>query len=158
MLLKENQSDSDRITLRIQYSGGLNGAAARPKSAPGKRTAAKADEAEDDEVAEKNRMQFVELLLKTREIASGSTYEDAVGILKDTAEWKLLDEKTRRECFEIFVEYLDKPRKKKKKDKEDKKGKKGKDDEEAADEAKEEGRKRKKERKESDEADRKGSK
>merc|ERR1712151_1089870 len=126
------------ITLRIQYSGGMNGAAARPKSAPGQRTAAKADEAEDDEVAEKNRMQFVELLLKTREIASRSTYEDAVGILKDTAEWKLLDDKTRRECFEIFVEYLDKPHKKKKKDKEDKKGKKGKDDEEAADEAKEE--------------------
>merc|ERR1711920_773723 len=128
MMLKENQMQGDRVTLRVQYG---NGAAARPKSAPGKRTTAKAAEAEDDEVAEKNRMQFVELLLKTREIASGSTYEDAVGILKDSAEWKLLDDKTRRECFEIFVEYLDKPHKKKKKDKEDKKGKKGKDDDEA---------------------------
>merc|ERR1719401_3134245 len=73
-------------------------------------------------------MQFVELLLKTREIASGSTYEDAVGILKDSAEWKLLDDKTRRECFEIFVEYLDKPHKKKKDKDEKKSKKKGKDE------------------------------
>merc|ERR1712217_862481 len=162
MMLKDTQTSSDRIMLKVQYGeGSTNGASARPKSAPGKRTSAKDAEPEDDEVAEKNRMQFVELLLKTREIASGSTYEDAVGILKDTEEWKLLDEKTRRECFEIFVDYLDKPHKKKKKDKEDKKSKKGKDDEEAAaDGAKEEGRKRKKDkdRKESEEADRKGGK
>merc|ERR1712060_411195 len=122
-------------------------------------------EPEDDEAQEKNRMQFVELLLKTREIASGSTYEDAVGILKDSAEWKLLDDKTRRECFEIFVEYLDKPHKKKK-DKEEKKSKKkGKDDDDppaAADGSPEVSRKRRREkdRKESGSADRgrKGSK
>merc|ERR1712217_796734 len=130
MMLKDTQTSSDRIMLKVQYGeGSTNGASARPKSAPGKRTSAKDAAPEDDEVAEKNRMQFVELLLKTREIASGSTYEDAVGILKDSAEWKLLDDKTRRECFEIFVEYLDKPHKKKK-DKEDEKDNKdkGKDD------------------------------
>merc|ERR1719291_1517968 len=155
-MLKDTQTASDRITLKLQY--GANGASARPKSAPGKRTSAKDAEPEDDEVAEKNRMQFVELLLKTREIASGSTYEDAVGILKDSAEWKLLDDKTRRECFEIFVEYLDKPHKKKKDKDEKKSKKKGKDEEEApaAEGSPEAGRKRKKdkERKESGSAER----
>merc|ERR1711941_264772 len=104
--------------LQIKYGaagpGAVIAASAKPKAPPAARTnsdppAAKANGMQDqdddgDEVAEKNRMQFVELLLKTREIGSGTTYEDAVGILKDSAEWKLLDDKTRRECFEIFVE------------------------------------------------------
>merc|ERR1712039_624366 len=134
MMLKDTQTASDRITLKIQYGeGSTNGASARPKSAPGKRTSAKDAEPEDDEVAEKNRMQFVELLLKTREIASGSTYEDAIDILKHKEEWNLLDEQTRRECFEIFVEYLDKPHKKDKKhDKKKKEKHKTKDEDEAA--------------------------
>merc|ERR1711920_958979 len=118
---------------------------ARPKSAPTKshRTsssppAAKAAKGKDagdepDGDAEKNRMQFVELLLKTREIASGSTYEDAIDILKHKEEWNLLDEQTRRECFEIFVEYLDKSHEKDKKHDKKKKDKhKAKDEDEAA--------------------------
>merc|ERR1712039_769242 len=122
MMLKDTQTSSDRIVLKVQYGeGSTNGASARPKSAPGKRTTAKDAEPDGDEVAEKNRMQFVELLLKTREIASGTSYDEAMRLLKDQSAWRVLDDQTRRECFEIFVEHLGSSSKKEKKDKSKKK-------------------------------------
>merc|ERR1712183_500515 len=65
----------------------------------------------------KNRMQFVELLLKTREISSGTTYEEAMRLLDKQSAWRVVDEQTRRECFEIFVDHLGSNKKDKKKDK-----------------------------------------
>merc|ERR1712083_1164237 len=65
--------------------------------------------------AEKNRMQFVELLLKTREISSGTNYEAAMKLLQGQPAWRAVDEQTRRECFEIFVDHLGSNHKKEKK-------------------------------------------
>jgi len=83
------------------------------------------DEDGDDEDGEKTRTQFVDLLMKAKEISAGTTYEDAEGLLSKRAAWKAVDEQTRRECFEIFVDHLatHTGKKKKKKDKA-KKGKK----------------------------------
>merc|ERR1719462_169095 len=66
-------------------------------------------------------MKFVELLLKTKEVSAGTTYEDARKLLGSSPDWHAVDEATRKECFDIFVEHLCSHENKKKKDK--KKGK-----------------------------------
>lgn len=74
-----------------------------------------------DEAAEKSRLQFVELLLKTKEVSAGTAYEDARKLLSSAPAWHAVDEQTRRECFDIFVEHLashQSQKKEKKKDKE----------------------------------------
>mmetsp|Transcript_29970 Transcript_29970/g.95655 ORF Transcript_29970/g.95655 Transcript_29970/m.95655 type:complete len:361 (-) Transcript_29970:47-1129(-) len=104
---------------------------APPSRAPSPAPAAPAPQARDgsaseqeDKDAEKSRMQFVELLLKTREVSAGTTYEQARGLLSNSPAWHAVDEQTRRECFEIFVEHLGNHSGKKKGKKDKSKGKK----------------------------------
>merc|ERR1712060_485494 len=92
MMLKDTETSSDRTWLQIKYGAtgpaAVVAASAKPKAPPAARTnsdppAAKTNGTQDqdddgDEVAEKNRMQFVELLLKTREIASDTSYDEAM--------------------------------------------------------------------------------
>jgi len=56
--------------------------------------------------AKKNRKRFVELLQKTREVTANTTYEAAQKILGVSAAWDAVDEQTRRQCFDIFVDQL----------------------------------------------------
>lgn len=68
----------------------------------------KAREAEEDadKNAKKNRKKFVELLQKSREVTAKTTYEKAGKLLGADAAWKAVDETTRRQCFDIFVDQL----------------------------------------------------
>merc|ERR1711937_889993 len=56
--------------------------------------------------AKKNRKKFVELLQKTREVTARTKYDDAEKLLRDVPAWDAVDETTRRQCFEIFVDQL----------------------------------------------------
>lgn len=119
MMLKVSQESSDRAWLKVELEGsrGENGggvADAAPQSQA-------AQQAADDEDVEKARMKFVELLLKTREVSTGTTYEEAKKLLGSSADWHAVDESTRKECFDIFVGHLGSHQSSKKKDK--KKGK-----------------------------------
>jgi len=68
----------------------------------------KAKEQDEDmeKNAKKNRKRFVELLQKTREVTGRTTYEDAEKLLGAGAAWDAVDEGTRRQCFDIFVDQL----------------------------------------------------
>jgi len=68
----------------------------------------KAKEQDEDieKNAKKNRKRFVELLQKTREVAAHTTYEDAEKLLSVSPAWDAVDEGTRRQCFDIFVDQL----------------------------------------------------
>merc|ERR1719375_2697113 len=65
---------------------------------------------EQDEDVEKNtkrnRKRFVELLQKTREVTAKTSYEDAKKLLSVSPAWDAVDDTTRRQCFEIFVDQL----------------------------------------------------
>merc|ERR1712087_797104 len=65
---------------------------------------------EQDENAEKNakknRKRFVELLQRTREVTASTTYDMAVKLLGSSMAWEAVDEQTRRQCFDIFVDQL----------------------------------------------------
>jgi len=77
----------------------------------------------------------VELLLKTREVNAGTTYEAARELLRSSSPWHAVDEATRKECFEIFVEHLGNHANQKKDKKKDKKKKHKGDKEPQGDEA-----------------------
>jgi len=68
----------------------------------------KAKEQDEDveKNAKKNRKRFVELLQKTREVSGHTTYEDAEKLLSVSPAWDAVDEGTRRQCFDIFVDQL----------------------------------------------------
>mmetsp|Transcript_66980 Transcript_66980/g.160456 ORF Transcript_66980/g.160456 Transcript_66980/m.160456 type:complete len:583 (-) Transcript_66980:105-1853(-) len=68
----------------------------------------KAKEQDEDmeKNAKKNRGKFVELLQKTRDITATSTYKEAEKLLGSSAAWTAVDEQTRRQCFDIFVDQL----------------------------------------------------
>eukprot|EP00933_Yihiella_yeosuensis_P015794 TRINITY_DN13658_c0_g4_i1.p1 TRINITY_DN13658_c0_g4~~TRINITY_DN13658_c0_g4_i1.p1 ORF type:complete len:555 (-),score=204.64 TRINITY_DN13658_c0_g4_i1:162-1826(-) len=68
----------------------------------------KAREAEEDAErnAKKNRKKFVELLQKSREVTAKTTFEKATKLLGSNAAWEAVDEATRRQCFDIFVDQL----------------------------------------------------
>merc|ERR1712039_937165 len=68
----------------------------------------KAREQDEDveKTAKKNRKRFVELLQKTREVSARTTYEAAAKLLGSSASWDAVDEQTRRQCFDIFVDQL----------------------------------------------------
>lgn len=85
------------------------------------RSAEEPDEAQQDEDVEKTRMRFVELLLKTREVNASTTYAQAEKMLSSSPDWHAVDDATRKECFDIFVEHLGSHSQKK--DKKDKKNK-----------------------------------
>mmetsp|Transcript_56354 Transcript_56354/g.145079 ORF Transcript_56354/g.145079 Transcript_56354/m.145079 type:complete len:309 (-) Transcript_56354:133-1059(-) len=169
MMLKADASPSERALLRVEFdneeeANGVGEAPADTKEdgakAPGKEgngaAANGSDEEQGEDATEKKRMMFVDLLLKTKEVNASTAYEDARGLLSEEAAWKDVDEDTRKECFEIFVEHLGSHSKKKdkkggKKDKD--KGKKKKKDEDRNDE-----KRRKGDRSGSEEKGRKGRK
>merc|ERR1712113_955754 len=69
---------------------------------------AKAKEQDEDmeKNAKKNRKKFVELLQKTREVTANTTYEQASKLLGSSSAWDSVDEHTRKQCFDIFVDQL----------------------------------------------------
>merc|ERR1719291_1500489 len=69
---------------------------------------AKEQEEDNEKNAKKNRKKFVELLQKTREVTAKTTYESAAKMLKNNAAWDAVEEATRRQCFDIFVDQLKK--------------------------------------------------
>eukprot|EP00933_Yihiella_yeosuensis_P050754 TRINITY_DN4854_c0_g1_i4.p1 TRINITY_DN4854_c0_g1~~TRINITY_DN4854_c0_g1_i4.p1 ORF type:complete len:274 (-),score=86.03 TRINITY_DN4854_c0_g1_i4:198-1019(-) len=141
-LLKASQSQDDRVWLKVTFDE-AEGQEPQEEKAKGSDDSEKGS---DDEGDEKSRMAFVDLLMKTREISGSTTYEDAREILEDKAQWKAVNEDTRKECFDIFVEHLGSHSGKKKK--KDKKSKKRKHKDASGDEDEEEsGRKEKKQKK-----------
>mmetsp|Transcript_57049 Transcript_57049/g.137918 ORF Transcript_57049/g.137918 Transcript_57049/m.137918 type:complete len:573 (+) Transcript_57049:92-1810(+) len=69
-------------------------------------TKAKEQDEDVEKNAKKNRKKFVELLQKTREVTASTTYDMAVKILGSSPAWEAVDEQTRRQCFDIFVDQL----------------------------------------------------
>jgi len=67
---------------------------------------AKEQEEDAEKNAKKNRKKFVELLQKTREVSASTTYEQAAKLLGNLSAWDAVDDATRRQCFDIFVEQL----------------------------------------------------
>ena len=57
-------------------------------------------------VAKKNRKKFVELLQKSREITAKTSYEKAGKLLGSSPAWEAMEDATRRQCFDIFVDQL----------------------------------------------------
>lgn len=80
---------------------------------------AKEQEEENEKAAKKNRKKFVELLQKTRDVTATSTFEEASKILSGSSAWDCIDEQTRKQCFDIFVEQLKIQKERKKKDKDE---------------------------------------
>jgi len=122
MMLKAPSTPADRAWLKVDFQDPEK----RPQA--GRRQEAESDEPapppaandgsaseQDEKDAEKHRMQFVDLLLKTREVSAGTTYDEARRLLSNNDAWHAVDEATRRECFEIFVEHLGNHHKKSKK-------------------------------------------
>merc|ERR1711879_877825 len=81
MMLKENAPPSERGVFIVQYLKGGAADAETPQPPA-------ATEEDGDADAEKKRMQFVELLLKTREVNAGTKYEEAKALLGTNAAWK----------------------------------------------------------------------
>lgn len=131
MMLKADASESDRAMLRVHFDNPSE--AAGVGAASGEAPAANGDGSGEEDDVEKNRMRFVDLLLKTREVNASTTFEDARGLLEKDPAWTAVDEDTRKECFDIFVEHLGSHSKKKdkKKGKEKDKGKKKEKEEES---------------------------
>merc|ERR1712113_871139 len=69
-------------------------------------TKAKEQDEDVEKNAKKNRKRFVELLQKTREVTAGTSYESAARLLGKSPSWDAVDEHTRRQCFDIFVDQL----------------------------------------------------
>ncbi|CAE7556512.1 PRP40A [Symbiodinium pilosum] len=67
---------------------------------------AKEVEEDADKVAKKNRKKFVELLQKSREITAKTSYEKAGKLLGSSPAWEAMEDATRRQCFDIFVDQL----------------------------------------------------
>jgi len=129
MMLKAPSTPADRAWLKVDFQDPpaeeleKRPAAGRrqeesdepvpPASGPAANDGSASEQEEKD--AEKNRMKFVDLLLKTREVSAGTTYDEARRLLSNNDAWHAVDESTRRECFEIFVEHLGNHHKKSKK-------------------------------------------
>lgn len=58
------------------------------------------------QVAKKNRKKFVELLQKSREVTAKTSYEKAGKLLGSSPAWEAMDDATRRQCYDIFVDQL----------------------------------------------------
>lgn len=58
------------------------------------------------QVAKKNRKKFVELLQKSREVTAKTSYEKAGKLLRSSPAWEAMDDATRRQCYDIFVDQL----------------------------------------------------
>lgn len=57
-------------------------------------------------MAKKNRKKFVELLQKSRDVTAKTSYEKAAKLLGSSPAWEAMDDATRRQCFDIFVDQL----------------------------------------------------
>lgn len=99
-LLKVTQSPLDRAWLRVDIQAPV----------------ARRGPVDEGDV-EKRRLRFVELLLKTREVSAGTSYEEAKRLLCTSPDWHAVDETMRKECFEIFVEHLGSHQSQKRKEK-----------------------------------------
>eukprot|EP00927_Polykrikos_kofoidii_P049694 TRINITY_DN43717_c0_g1_i1.p1 TRINITY_DN43717_c0_g1~~TRINITY_DN43717_c0_g1_i1.p1 ORF type:complete len:314 (-),score=62.95 TRINITY_DN43717_c0_g1_i1:61-927(-) len=115
MRLKEDHAGRAWLTVKI------NGQEESPKGG------SEASGCSDEEKLSIGRKAFVQLLLKTRDIDAGTTYEQGRKLLHHESAWKACDEATRKECFHMFVDHLGeastkKDKKKKGKDKEKEKG------------------------------------
>lgn len=127
----------------------------------------KAKEADEnvEKTIKKNRKKFVELLQKTREVTAKTTFDQASKMLGSAAAWEAVDEATRKQCFEIFVDQL-KIQSESKKDEDDEEDddadKKGKDKDKKkkrkAEEAEEEEPKKSKKKKDKEESEEEGDK
>lgn len=123
----EDANTADRFWFRIEYGSEQEvpteqpddapplkpprtAAAKEPKSEPAGRAASPAAasdrSSEQGDSSEGARKRFVELLLKTKEVSAGTTYDDAEKILGHEPDWISLAEKTRRETLSIFVDHL----------------------------------------------------
>jgi len=71
-------------------------------------TKAKEQDEEAEKQAKKNRKKFVELLQRTRDVTAATSYEGAAKSLGGNAAWEAVDDQTRRQCFDIFVDQLKK--------------------------------------------------
>ena len=58
------------------------------------------------QVAKKNRKKFVELLQKSKEVTAKTSYEKAAKLLGQSPAWEAMDDATRRQCYDIFVDQL----------------------------------------------------
>jgi len=67
---------------------------------------AKEQDEDAEKNAKKNRKKFVELLQKTREVTAKTTFEQATKLLSSSAAWDCVDDATKRQCFDIFVDQL----------------------------------------------------
>jgi len=112
MMLKAPSTPADRAWLKVDFQDKPRQEAS-DEPAPAANDGSASEQEEKD--AEKNRMKFVDLLLKTREVSAGTTYDEARRLLSNNDAWHAVDESTRRECFEIFVEHLGNHHKKSKK-------------------------------------------
>merc|ERR1712157_566984 len=87
--------------LRVRYGAASTEANGRVSLPAARATsphppATHADSGAPEADSEKNRMQFVELLLKTREVSAGTTYEEARKLLVSSPAWHAVNEKTRK--------------------------------------------------------------
>eukprot|EP00929_Paragymnodinium_shiwhaense_P080520 TRINITY_DN41_c0_g1_i1.p1 TRINITY_DN41_c0_g1~~TRINITY_DN41_c0_g1_i1.p1 ORF type:complete len:572 (-),score=259.02 TRINITY_DN41_c0_g1_i1:132-1847(-) len=114
---------------------------------------AKEQEEEAEKNAKKNRKKFVELLQKTRDITAKTTFEEATKLLSGSSSWDCVDDQTRKQCFDIFVDQLKIQSASRKKDS-------GSDEEEEKKDKKKDkgGKKRKQEEPEEDEPPKKSAK
>eukprot|EP00931_Biecheleriopsis_adriatica_P024176 TRINITY_DN1512_c0_g1_i1.p1 TRINITY_DN1512_c0_g1~~TRINITY_DN1512_c0_g1_i1.p1 ORF type:complete len:568 (-),score=219.40 TRINITY_DN1512_c0_g1_i1:41-1744(-) len=69
-------------------------------------TKARDAEEEAEKAAKRNRKKFVELLQKSREITGKTSFQKASKLLGKEPAWEAVDETTRRQCFDIFVDQL----------------------------------------------------
>uniref|UniRef100_A0A7S2NJI0 WW domain-containing protein n=1 Tax=Zooxanthella nutricula TaxID=1333877 RepID=A0A7S2NJI0_9DINO len=67
---------------------------------------AKEQEENAERDAKKSRKRFVELLQKTREVTASTTYEHAAKLMGGSSAWESVDDQTRKQCFDIFVDQL----------------------------------------------------
>merc|ERR1712194_364638 len=67
---------------------------------------AREQDEENERNAKKSRKKFVELMQRTRDITAKTTYEKAGKMLGKDPAWSAVDESTRKQCFDIFVEQL----------------------------------------------------
>merc|ERR1711937_425797 len=57
-------------------------------------------------MGKRSRKRFVELLQCSRDVTASTTYKAAARLLGSNAAWEAVDETTRKQCFDVFVDQL----------------------------------------------------
>merc|ERR1712151_53698 len=116
MLLKVSQQATERGWLRVDFDGSAKAVEPTPgpEQSSSRRASVQSQSAAHNQHAavapvangrgasdgaaeadvEQCRMRFVELLLKTREVSAGTTYEEAKKLLSASSDWHAVDEST----------------------------------------------------------------